>query len=263
MHFTSTEMNMPRLSNFLLSAIGGFVLAGIPACVSAQDNAAASAVQQGQAAFQANCAFCHGSQAMGTEQAPSLVRSPLVRKDVNGDALTPMIKAGRPTLGMPAFASLPPAQISNIIAFLHVRASQARGHRVPETALLVGDAKQGKAYFRGAGGCSGCHSVTGDLAHIGGKYSPLSLMVNFLTPAQRPLKGKVTLLSGKTASGTVEYIDEFTLSLVDHAGNYQTWSRDKLESVNIVNPLAAHQEMLAKYTDADIHNLLAYLVTLR
>jgi cytochrome c oxidase cbb3-type subunit III len=33
--------------------------------------------------------------------------------------------------------------------------------------------------------------------------------------------------------------------------------------VMIKDPLAAHRELLQKYTDADMHNLLAYLVTLK
>ncbi len=253
---------MPTVSSILLSAMGAFLVACTP-ILSAQNNGGASAVERGKNAFGANCGFCHGSQATGTEQAPSLVRSPLVHQDVNGNALVPMIKAGRPTLGMPSFASLPPEQIANIVAFLHARAAEARGHGVPETALLVGDAKEGEAYFTHAGGCTGCHSSSGDLAHIGTKYSPLNLMMAFLTPVPKPLQAKVTLPSGETVSGTVHYMDEFAVSLTDSSGEHRTFSRDAVRSVNLVDPMAAHQEMLAKYTDADIHNLLAYLVTLK
>ncbi len=239
-----------------------FLVRGTPA-VSAQSNPSAASVERGKIVFGANCAFCHGSQATGTEQAPSLVRSPLVRQDVNGNVLTPVIKAGRPTLGMPSFASLSPEQIANIIAFLHARAAEARGRGVSESALLVGDANEGKTYFTHGGGCTGCHSATGDLAHIGTKYSPLNLTMSFLTPASRPLQAKVTLPSGETVSGTVDYIDEFAVTLTDASGEHHTWFRDALRSVAVIDPLAAHQELLAKYTDADIHNLLAYLVTLK
>jgi cytochrome c oxidase cbb3-type subunit 3 len=38
--------------------------------------------------------------------------------------------------------------------------------------------------------------------------------------------------------------------------------RDRVK-VTVHDPLQAHREMLAKYTDADIHNLFAYLETLR
>src|SRR5258708_14884805 len=121
--------------------------------------------ERGRGAYSANCSFCHGPQASGTDQAPSLVRNQLLNQDNNGDVLGPIIRQGRPSKGMPAFAALPAQSITDIIAFLRTRAMEARGV-VPETALLVGDAKAGQAYFNGAGGCNKCHSVTGDLARV-------------------------------------------------------------------------------------------------
>ena len=125
----------------------------------------------------------------GTEQAPNLLRSPLVFQDHGGDTLGPFLKVGRPTLGMPAFPTLEPAQVQDISAFLHDRIQQVRGTRLPETALLVGDPKAGLAYFIGAGKCSTCHSATGDLAHIGSKEQPLALTTSFLTPPAKPSQG--------------------------------------------------------------------------
>src|ERR1700728_2054081 len=222
-----------------------------------------AAAERGKGDFSSSCSFCHGSLATGTEQAPNLLRSPLVFQDHNGDTLGPFLKQGRPTLGMPAFPTLSPDQVSDIAAFLHSRIQEVRGTRLPETALLVGDAKAGQAYFNGAGKCSTCHSPTGDLAHIGSKDQPLALTTAFLTPPAKPLHVNVVLPSGQTVSGKLEYLDEFTVSLVDDAGAYHTWPRDRTKSVNVVDPLAAHKAMLPIYTDKDIHDLLAYLVTLK
>jgi len=61
----------------------------------------------------------------------------------------------------------------------------------------------------------------------------------------------------------LEYLDEFTVSLVDNAGVYHTWPRDRTKSVVVVDPLAAHKALLTVYTDKDIHDLLAYLVTIK
>jgi cytochrome c oxidase cbb3-type subunit 3 len=223
----------------------------------------AAAVERGKGNFAASCGFCHGAQANGTEQAPSLVRSRLVRQDLNGEVLGPMILAGRPALGMPSFASLSKQQLADIVAFLHQRASEARGHIVPESAMLVGDAKAGQEYFNGVGKCGSCHSPSGDLAGIGGKLTPMVLTTSFLTPPAKPLSVKVTLPSGEAVSGKLEYIDEFTVALTDSSENYHSWSRVITQSVSVTDPLAAHKELLAQYTDADIHNLLAYLVTLK
>ena len=222
-----------------------------------------AAAERGQGNFSSSCSFCHGSLATGTEQAPNLLRSPLVFQDHNGDTLGPFLKQGRPTLGMPAFPTLSPEQVADIAAFLHSRIQETRGKRLPETALLVGDPKAGLAYFNGAGKCSTCHSPTGDLAHIGSKDQPLALTTAFLTPPAKPLHVNVVLPSGQTVSGKLEYLDEFTVSLSDDSGAYHTWPRDRTKSVDVVDPLAAHKAMLPIYTDKDIHDLLAYLVTLK
>ncbi len=222
-----------------------------------------AAADRGEGIFSSSCSFCHGSQATGTEQAPNLLRSPLVFQDHDGDTLAPFLKQGRPTLGMPAFPTLEPEQVKDISAFLHSRIQQVRGKRLPETALLVGDPKAGLAYFNGAGKCSTCHSPTGDLAHIGSKEQPLALTTAFLTPPAKPSEVTVVLPSGQSFKGKLDYLDEFTVSLVDSAGVYHTWPRERTKSVEVNDPLAAHKAMLPVYTDKDIHDLLAYLVTLK
>jgi mono/diheme cytochrome c family protein len=242
------------------------MLAGVVLMATAGDAQAVpdkAVIQHGGELFGASCGFCHGAQAAGTEQAPSLVRSPLVHADVNGDQLRPMIKAGRPGLGMPSFASIAPQDLSAIIAFLHFRASEARGRKMPDVSQLLGNEKAGVTFFNTTGGCTQCHSATGDLKTIGTKYAPLALTFAFLTPPSQPIGINVTLDSGKTYSGTLKYEDEFIVSMVEAAGEYHTWPREQLRSVKLIDPLAAHKELLAKYTDADIHNLLAYLVTLK
>jgi hypothetical protein len=50
---------------------------------------------------------------------------------------------------------------------------------------------------------------------------------------------------------------------VDDSGDYHTWPREHTKSVDVIDPLAAHKAMLPIYTDKDIHDLLAYLVTLQ
>jgi cytochrome c oxidase cbb3-type subunit 3 len=258
-----------KLVTALVFACLGIFMAA-PVAASAQAPAAApatpedkAAADRGQGIFSSSCSFCHGSQATGTEQAPNLLRSPLVFQDHGGDTLGPFLKQGRPTLGMPAFPTLEPQQVQDISAFLHTRIQQVRGKRLPETALLVGDPKAGLAYFNGAGKCSTCHSATGDLAHIGSKQQPLALTTSFLTPPAKPSEVTVVLPSGQSFKGKLDYLDEFTVSLVDSAGLYRTWPRDRTKSVVVDDPLAAHKAMLPVYTDKDIHDLLAYLVTLK
>src|SRR6202046_1934086 len=256
------------IAALLFTCLGTWVTAVKPATAQAPAAAPAptadkAAADRGQGIFSSSCSFCHGSQATGTEQAPNLLRSPIVFQDHGGDKLGAFLKQGRPTLGMPAFPTLEPQQVQDISAFLHSRIQQVRGTRLPETALLVGDPKAGLAYFDGVGKCSTCHSPTGDLAHIGSKEQPLALTTSFLTPPAKPSQVTVTLPSGQTVEGKLEYLDELTVSLVDNAGVYQTLPRDRTKSVAVVDPLAAHKALLTVYTDKDIHDLLAYLVTLK
>jgi cytochrome c oxidase cbb3-type subunit III len=256
------------IAALLFTCLGTWVTAVKVATAQAPAAAPAPAVDKaaadrGQGIFSSSCSFCHGSQATGTEQAPNLLRSPIVFQDHDGDKLGAFLKQGRPTLGMPAFPTLEPQQVQDISAFLHARIQQVRGTRLPETALLVGDPKAGAAYFNGVGKCSTCHSPTGDLAHIGSKDQPLALTTSFLTPPPKPSQVTVVLPSGQTVQGKLEYLDEFTVSLVDNGGVYHTWPRDHTRSVAVVDPLAAHKALLTMYTDKDIHDLLAYLVTLK
>lgn len=233
------------------------------ACSFAQVRSDPATVQRGKDLFSANCGFCHGPQAMGSEQAPPLARNRLVNQDQNGEVLEPIIKAGRPTLGMPAFPALTHEQISDIASFLHARARELRGPRVPEERLLVGDPKAGQAYFNGEGKCNNCHSPGGDLKGVGAKYSLFVLNTTFLTPKPKPVTAKVVLTSGEIVTGTVKYQDEFVVSLYTDSGEYQSFTRKAVQSVELHDPLREHKLQLAKYTDDDIHNLLAYLVTLK
>ncbi len=260
-----SELMKPR--KLLFASLALCMSVALPGSVAAQAPAAPAidkgAADRGKGDFSSSCSFCHGSLATGTEQAPNLLRSPLVFQDHHGETLGPFLNQGRPTLGMPAFPRLSPEQVADIAAFLHSRIQEARGARLPEAALLVGDAKAGQTYFNGAGKCNACHSPTGDLAHIGSKEQPLALTTAFLTPAAKPLHVTVVLPSGQTASGKLEYLDEFMVSLVDDSGVYHTWPRGRTKSVDVVDPLAAHKAMLPIYTDKDIHDLVAYLVTLK
>ena len=59
-------------------------------------------------------------------------------------------------------------------------------------------------------------------------------------------------------------MNEFYVSIRDSSGWDRTFSREdgKLK-VDISDPMAFHKEQLQKYTDADLHNVLAYLETLK
>jgi cytochrome c oxidase cbb3-type subunit 3 len=222
-------------------------------------------IDAGNTVFQQNCAFCHGRDAGGGESGPDLTRSQLVLTDVNGDKITEVVHNGRPGR-MPAFASLSETETSNLTAFLHdqqakaAKAGQRKG--VDAADLQSGNAAAGKQYFEGAGGCVKCHSATGDLEHIATKYQALQLEQHMLYPRDAKSKATVTLPSGEKLSGVVEYQDEFTLGIMLADGSYRSWPVGRIKFA-LDSPQDAHAALFEKYTDDDIHNLMAYLQTLR
>ncbi len=224
-----------------------------------------AAVARGRKQFVSSCGFCHGNDATGN-RAPDLVRSPLVNRDRGGDLLGPVIRAGRPDKGMPGFP-FTDAQVADVAAFLHARVIEGlSSSNVPQdyplARLLTGSAPAGKAYFEGAGGCSGCHSATGDLAGIASRFQPLALQNRMLAPHGPPPKATVTLPSGETVSGSLVHVDEFEVALRDASGWYRSWNRSAVR-VEVHDPLQAHRDLMTRYTDADLHNVFAYLETLK
>lgn len=227
-------------------------------------------VQKGKTLFQQDCSFCHGRDATGGESGPDLTRSKLVVADVNGDKIGPVVRNGRLEKGMPPF-DRSDDQIAALVAFIHTQRSamSAAGPRgqggrkgVDPSDLQTGNAEAGRQYFNGAGGCSNCHSPTGDLAGVASRHQGLELEELMLYPKHAKSKVEVTLASGQTMNGTLAYLDEFTVGLVDADGVYHSWRTADVH-YKIDEAVNAHIELFSKYTDDDIHNLMAYLQTLR
>ena len=241
-----------------------------PGDVGTKKTYPASLVKQGAALFRQDCSFCHGREATGGESGPDLTRSKLVAADVGGEKIAAVVRNGRPDKGMPPFDRTD-QQIASLVAFIHTqRDALAQGGRrgaggrkgVDPEDLQTGNATAGKKYFDGAGGCAACHSPTGDLAGIASRYRGLELEERMLYPRHAESKVTVTLPSGQEISGTLAYLDEFTVGLKNPQGVYQSWrTRDVKYKVDA--PAQAHADLFSKYTDDDVHNLMAYLQTLK
>jgi cytochrome c oxidase cbb3-type subunit III len=240
-----------------------------------------AAVERGQKLLADQCGFCHGPNARGGSGGPDLTRSELVQSDEGGKQLAAFLAVGRPDAGMPKF-DLPTAQVSDIAAFLHSAIYLNANRRLYKILdIVVGDRQAGEAYFNGAGRCSTCHSPAGDLKGVGGKYEPATLQGRLLLPRGRyraagapavPLyteatsvKVTVTLPSGESASGGLVRLTDFEVTLYDAAtGRQRTWLRSgEAPKVVVTDPLQAHVDHLMKWTDADMHNMTAYLASLK
>jgi cytochrome c oxidase cbb3-type subunit 3 len=241
---------------------------------AAEQTYTAEQIRQGEVRFASQCGFCHGKDAAGGESGPDLTRSELVAQDTHGDKLAPMIRAGRPNSGMPAFANLSDSELTAIVAFTHSQmekfAQLGGGRRSVEPAdLATGNPDAGRAYFNGAGKCASCHSATGDLAGIGKRLQGLNLIRRMLYPSggfgappSSPAKATFTLSSGQTVIAPVAGEDDFSVTVLDPLGARQTYQKSAVK-VKIDDPLNAHFDQLGKYTDADMHNVYAYLESLK
>lgn len=239
-----------------------------PAAYPDRPPADPAVIERGKAIYGVQCNFCHGSDARGGEGGPNLLRSDMVLNDQNGELIATVVQNGR---GEMPKLNLTASQISDVAAFLH--SIHVGGYdisrNVPLT-VLVGDAAAGEAYFKAS--CASCHSVTGDLKGIGSRFPDPKLLQNyFLMPGGRGGRGggasttvTVTLPSGQKIEGRLVRIDDFIVTLADNDGQQHTYRRDgDRPKVEIHDPLQPHKQLLTKYTDNDIHNVTAYLVTVK
>lgn len=228
-----------------------------------------ASAERGSKSYASSCARCHGDDARGTATAPDLLRSLAVLHDrrqmLYGKELGPLL-----TTGPNHNFKFDEKQLADLSQFLtaSINGILRSGYNAQPTNLLSGDAKAGEAYFNGAGGCSKCHSTTGDFAGLAKRYSPSALQQKFLFPnyglfIRHKVQVTVKLPSGKSYDGDLVHIDDFTVALHEKSGEYRSFNRTAGTIVTTVDPFAAHVALLDKYTDADIHNLTTYLVTLK
>ena len=240
-----------------------------------------AAVERGQRLLVQECGFCHGANARGGSGGPDLTRSTLVQTDENGKQLGEFLQVGRPDKGMPRF-ELTSAQNADLAAFLHGAIYLNANRRLYKILdILVGDPKAGEAYFNGPGRCSSCHSPSGDLKSVGVKYEPASLQGRILMPRGRAaapggspgplyaqptsIRATVTTPSGESVTGGLVRMSDFEITVFEPAsGATRSWLRNgDVPKVVVTDPLQAHLDQLTKWTDADMHNMTAYLASLK
>ena len=235
-------------------------------------------IARGQALYVIHCRGCHGIDLRGGDLGgPNLLRSQLVLRDRAGERIWPVLRDGQST---PGGSSMPPQALSEadaraVAEYLHSILARATPQGGPprgpalELNIVVGDAAAGREYF--AAHCASCHSATGDLAGIAARIpEPMTLQNTWVRGHRRgaarpPVSVTVTLASGARVAGTLVRLDDFIIALTSAEGRQRSFSRRGRTPprVDIDDPLARHTELLGLYTDENIHDVTAYLVTLR
>ena len=233
--------------------------------------------------YESECQACHGPDARGTSDGANLVRSQVVLHDRYGSMIGPYLTSSHPPVPVAKGAAgatrpLPPLTSTQILLLSHFLRDRVndtlRGSPLFKAGdVLTGNPKAGEEYFNGEGGCTTCHAPTGDLAAIGRRMDPITIQQRFLFPnnvgsrrrsTPAPVaKVMVTTASGETLTGALVYMDDFNVSLRYGAGNHRTVRRTADVRVVKDDPYAAHIALLPRITDKAIHDVVAYLASLK
>ena len=255
---------------------GGPTLNGAPLDRHVVDPDAAN---RGRSVWVAQCIECHGTTARGTDKGKNLIQSDMVLRDRYGSTLVPFLAKGHPMQSGRPSASLSKTEVADLSHFIHERVYDTlRGSPIfqPQN-LLTGNAKAGEAWFNGSGKCSTCHSPTGDLKGIGGRYDTATLQGRFLFPRGGGRGGRggpgggggkqltltITPPNGPAVTGVPVVFDDFDVSIRDEKGQVHAFTRSPQLKVVRNDPFAMHDQLLDVYTDKNMHDMLAYLVTLK
>jgi cytochrome c oxidase cbb3-type subunit 3 len=247
-------------------------------------------IAKGKPLFVTNCSSCHGVDLRGgVTGGPNLLRSAVVLMDQHGELILPIVRGARAERGMPPLPQLTDDDVKAVAEYVHSVVATSRNQGAPPESetpppnALVGDAKAGETYF--AAKCSSCHSPTGDLAGIGSRLDEAKMLQNDWVqggggggrggrggrggqaaeaPDRRTATATVTLANGQKVSGQLARLDNFFVTLLLDDGRLRTFRREgDLPKVEVKDPLEFHKKLPAILTDKDMHDVTAYLATLK
>jgi len=243
----------------------------------------AAVIARGRGLYQVNCQSCHGVDLRGGDQGgPNLLRSPVVLNDQHGELIMPIVRGSRADKGMDPI-NLPESDIVAVAEFVHSVAFTMQGQggpprgsaAPPNEAVLVGNAAAGQAYFQAK--CSSCHSVTGDLAGIGARFADdARALQNAWVAGSAGGRGTgggrggrattvtITPATGPKIDGRLVRIDDFLVIVELPDGTQRSVRRNgDVPKVEVKDPLAAHKALLLELNDKDMHDVTAYLASVK
>ncbi|MDR3700266.1 MAG: c-type cytochrome [Candidatus Sulfopaludibacter sp.] len=238
-------------------------------------------IARGKAVYGVNCGACHGADLRGGDQGgPSLLRSLSALSDQHGETIGPIVRGSRQDKGMPAF-NLNEDDVTAVAEYIHSVLAQVGTQARPPGAVdpdklnvLVGNASAGQTYFQAK--CASCHSVAGDLKSIASRYSdPRTLQNTWVSGGggggrrgggenAKPSTVTVTLANGQKLEGILVRKDDFIVTMILPDGSRRSIARDgDAPKVEVHDPNEAHKKLVPALTDDDMHNVTAYLATVK
>jgi len=243
----------------------------------------AEQIARGKQSYEINCRGCHGADLRGGDMGgPNLLRSQIALSDRDGERIDPVIQGALARSGMPAI-NLPPDAAKATAAYVRSVLATIGVQGVPPSAtepatIVVGNAAEGQAYF--AAKCANCHSPTGDLKGLATRFADPKILQNTWVAGRvrmgrggrgsgsqadaKPVTVTVRQTSGESTEGKLIRIDDFLVTLELPDGSSRTFRRDgNTPQVQVHDPLDAHRNLLTFLSDKDMHDVTAYLVTLK
>ncbi len=245
-------------------------------------------IARGKTIYGINCSICHGNDLRGGDMGgPNLLRSQVALSDQHGELIVPIIQGSRQSEGMPAIP-IAPADAQAVAAYVRSMVEMIGGQGTPPQvgrpapSVLVGNAKEGQAYF--AAKCANCHSATGDMRGIAARVpDPKDLQTAWVSgevhnerrmdtnpdaPNPRTVTVSITTAAGERVEGRLIHIDDFLVTARLADGTIRSFARSAgvgsgAPKVEVHDPMQIHRDLLTQYTDRDIHDVTAYLTTLK
>src|SRR6185503_6457472 len=241
-------------------------------------------IVRGKGLYETNCASCHASDLRGGDKGTNLLRSGTLHNDKDGQLLAAAVKQH-----VPPFTFI----MEDVLAmegYLHSILATMGGQGSPpgrnptgiELNVLVGDALGGAKAFDTL--CSKCHSISGDLKGIGGRYPDARALQNAWVAGSSGRFGGgggrgggggggnaavVTMQDGSKVEGTLVRKTDWLVVLMLADGTRKTIARNPdtgLPKVDVKDPQEAHKKMVLELDDASnkkMYDLTAYLWSIK
>jgi cytochrome c oxidase cbb3-type subunit 3 len=240
-------------------------------------------IARGKTIYGISCTGCHGADLRGGDMGgPNLLRSQTALSDQDGERIIPIIEGSRQATGMPAIpmsaadAKAVSAYVRSILETIGRQGMPPSVGQAPPS-VLVGNAAAGQSYF--AAKCAACHSVTGDLKGIATRIpDPKTLQNTWVSGGRggrrgggggnastaRTVTATVTSDAGEKTEGRLVRMDDFLVTLALSDGTIRSFRRvGEKPKVEVHDPMKGHNDLLQTYTDTNMHDVTAYLVTLK